>query len=77
MADRLRDSALFMLVWSEFGRAVFFGLPDEITIMPDWIPKVHDEVGEVPVESYKVPLWNGKVPDKDSKWNKSERFLQR
>jgi hypothetical protein len=26
-------------------------LPDEITIVPDWIPKVHDEVEEVPVES--------------------------
>jgi hypothetical protein len=27
MADRLRDSALFMLVWSEFGRGVVFDLP--------------------------------------------------
>jgi hypothetical protein len=26
-------------------------LPDEITIVPVWKPKVHDEVGEVPVES--------------------------
>ena len=51
MADRLRDSAFFMLMWSGFGRGVFFGLPDERVIVPDWTQKMHDEVGERPVES--------------------------
>ena len=44
--------------------------------MPDWIPKVHDEVGKMLVESLKVPLWNGKLPVKDSMSNKSERIYK-
>ena len=30
-------------------------LPAEITIMPDWKPKVQDEVGELSVEKTKKP----------------------
>jgi hypothetical protein len=40
MADRLRDSAFFMLMWSGFGRAVFFDLLDEKEKVPLWNGKV-------------------------------------